>query len=372
MNTTQKLYKIDSNDNIRIWWMEYDNEKYRTHSGIQGGKIVVSGWQYPTAKNVGRSNETSVKEQVLLEVESHYKIKQFQGKYHANVKHTHKGAQFIECMLADKYDAKKHTKFPYYSQPKLDGVRCLVSKDGMQSRNGKPIVSAPHIFESLQPFFKKYPDIVLDGELYNHDLKNDFEKIISLVRKTKPTDIDLEESKRLVQYYVYDCIMDGTFEDRYNFIYYNDKYDVHYNPFIRLVSNETIRNEQDVGGMLLHYLEQGYEGQMLRVPDSPYDSKRSKNLIKHKEFEDEEFQIVSIEEGKGNWAGAAKRVEIRLKDGTTQFSGVRGSFDMLKNLLYNTDDYIGTDVTVRYQNKTDDGKLRFPVIVAFWKGKRDL
>ena len=58
--------------------------------------------------------------------------------------------------------------------------------------------------------------------------------------------------------------------------------------------------------------------------------------------------------------------------GTTQFSGVRGSFDMLKDVLYNADDYIGGQVTVRYQNKTDDGKLRFPVVVAFWKDKRDL
>ena len=98
----------------------------------------------------------------------------------------------------------------------------------------------------------------------------------------------------------------------------------------------------------------------------------SKNLIKHKEFEDAEYKIVSIEEGKGNWAGAAKRVEIDLGDGTTQFSGVRGSFDNLADVLYNANDYIGTEVTVRYQNKTEDGKLRFPVVVAFWKGKRDL
>ena len=119
-------------------------------------------------------------------------------------------------------------------------------------------------------------------------------------------------------------------------------------------------------------LEEGYEGQMLRVPDSKYEGKRSKNLIKHKEFEDAEYKIVSIEEGKGNWAGAAKRIEIDLGDGTTQFSGVRGSFDFLQDVLYNADDYTGTEVTVRYQNKTEDGKLRFPVVVAFWKGKRDL
>lgn len=375
MKTTQKLYKIDSNGNARVWWMEYDNTKYRTHSGIDGGKIVVSGWKYPEAKNVGRANETSVKEQVELEVISQLTKKSAQGKYHASKNTAVKGAKFYECMLASKYDPKKHTDFPYYSQPKLDGIRCLVSKYGMQSRNGKPILSCPHILEALEPFFDKYPDVVLDGELYNHDLKNDFEKIVSLVRKTKPTADDLKESKELVQYHVYDVITDETFKDRLNFVENMD----HQRwlrgrilPEIQLVPYSICYEEEGISSWLGHWTEQGYEGQMLRIPDSPYEGKRSKGLIKHKEFEDDEFEIVSIEEGKGNWAGAAKRVEIRLKDGTTQFSGVRGSFDFLKELLYNADDYIGTDVTVRYQNKTDDDKLRFPVIVTFWKGKRDL
>jgi DNA ligase-1 len=216
---------------------------------------------------------------------------------------------------------------------------------------------------------------VLDGELYNHDLKNDFEKIISLARKTKPTDADLQESKEMIQYHVYDMIDNGSFEDRLEFLADVDKdrwLRGHILPEIQLVPYAICNDVDDIARWLAYWTEQGYEGQMLRVPDSLYEGKRSKNLIKHKEFEDDEFQIVSIEEGKGNWAGAAKRVEIRLKDGTTQFSGVRGSFDMLKDLLYNANDYIGTDVTVRYQNKTEDGKLRFPVIVAFWKGKRDL
>ncbi len=372
-----RLYKIDTNGNVRVWWMEYDNEKYRTHSGIEGGKIVVSGWQYPEAKNVGRANATTIEEQVLLEVGFEYAKKQNQGKYHPTTKSAAKGAKFIECMLADKYNPKKHNKFPYFSQPKLDGVRCLVSKDGMQSRNGKPILSAPHIRQALEPFFQAFPDAILDGELYNHDLKNDFEKIISLSRKSKPTDEDLMESEEKIQYHVYDLV-DGlpnmhlqTFMDRLGFISMHVD-SSRYSPTVQIVRTTNIQDEHDLEMMLEHYLEMGYEGQMLRVYDSPYEGKRSKNLIKHKEFEDDEFEIVSIEEGKGNWAGAAKRIEIRLKDGTTQFSGVRGSFDMLKDLLYNAKDYIGTDVTVRYQNKTEDDKLRFPVVVAFWKGKRDL
>jgi len=375
MYETLKLYKIDTKDKTRVWWIEYDDEKYRTHSGIDGGKIVISGWQYPVSKNIGRSNETNIKEQVRLEVESHYNKKRNQGNYHPSfefktLKETGELENYTQCMLATKYDPKKHTNFPYYSQPKLDGVRCLVSKDGMQTRNGKPIVAAPHILEAFKSFFEDHPDVVLDGELYNHDLKNDFEKIVSLVRKTKPTAEDLEESKELVQYHVYDTIMDGEYHSRLAFL--EDNIMDRYEPMIQLVSTIPVYKEEAVAPLLSRRLENGYEGQMLRIPDSPYEGKRSKFLIKHKEFEDDEFEIVSIEEGQGNWAGAAKRVEIRLKDGSTQFSGVRGSFDFLKEILYYANDYIGTQVTVRYQNKTEDNKLRFPVVVAFWKGKRDV
>ena len=161
----EKLYKIDSKGKLRVWWIEYDDEKYRTHSGINGGKIVTSGWKYPTEKNVGRANATSVEEQVLSEITAEYEKKLNQGKYHSTIESASNGAKFYECMLADKYNAKKHNNFPYYSQPKLDGIRCIVSKDGMQSRQGKKIISAPHIMEALEEFFQKYPDVILDGEL---------------------------------------------------------------------------------------------------------------------------------------------------------------------------------------------------------------
>ena len=375
MTHADKLFKIDSKGKTRVWWMEYDHEKYRTHSGIEDGKTIVSGWQYPEAKNVGRANATTVEEQVKAEIEAEYTKKQNQGKYHTSVGESiYFGAKFFECMLADKYNPKKHNKFPYFSQPKLDGVRCLVSKDGMQSRNGKPIVSCPHILEALDPFFQAYPDAVLDGELYNHELRDNFEKIVSLVRKTKPTTADYIEASKLVQYHVYDAIV-GKLSciDRIGFINHHiGGYNSRYYPIVQTVTSKIVSDEHDVETMLGHYLEMGYEGQMLRVPDSPYEGKRSKNLIKHKEFEDEEFEIVSIIEGEGSWAGYAKSIEIKLKDGTTQYSGIRGNQSAMKDLLASAQEYIGTDVTIRYQNKTEDGKLRFPVAVAFWKGKREL
>jgi ATP-dependent DNA ligase len=66
-----------------------------------------------------------------------------------------------------------------FMQPKLDGVRCVISKDGAYSRTGKEWLNIHHITTNLEPFFEKYPEVVLDGELYNHELKDDFEKIIS-------------------------------------------------------------------------------------------------------------------------------------------------------------------------------------------------
>lgn len=370
LHKRETLYKIDQMGRVRIWWMEYDDQKYRTLSGIQDGAIVESGWQYPTEKNIDKVNATTVAQQVILEVESRYNIQQYQGKYAPSIMEASSGAKFTECMLATKYDARKHYNFPYYSQPKLDGVRCLVSENGMQTRQGKQIVSSPHIRERLQSFFDEFPEYILDGELYNHSLKHDFEKIISLARKTKPKLCDIIETAKLIEYHIYDVITPEpmTYDERIKFL---NEHITDLN-MIHLVPVYMISNQDQIEAKLGEYIEAGYEGQMLREIHQVYEHKRSKFLIKHKVFEDAEFEIVDIIEGKGNWCGRAKSIMIRLPDGTTQQSGIRGNFDFTKELLKNKNQYIGTDVTVRYQNTTTDGKLRFPIAITFWKGKRDL
>ena len=85
----------------------------------------------------------------------------------------------------------------------------------MVSRGGKIFKSAPHILKTLGDFFEKHPDVVLDGELYCDKLANDFNKITSLVKKTKPNAKDLEESEKVIQYHVYDLIdTTSTFSHR--------------------------------------------------------------------------------------------------------------------------------------------------------------
>jgi len=347
----EKIYKIDSTGKTRVWWLEYDDEKYRSHSGILDGAIVESGWIYPEEKNVGKANATSIAEQVLSEIESKYEKQLFQGKYAETVEEARLGPKFVDPMLAKKYDAKKDTKFPYFSQPKLDGIRCLTFELDMQTRKGKPLVSSPHIRDELEDFYMEYPDFTLDGELYNHDLKDDFEKIISLARKTKPTDENIAESAQMVEYHVYDVITPEpmTYQERHEFLM--DNIDGKYK-MIKVVPVHVVMSEEEISERLVEYLEDGYEGGMLRDTITPYENKRSASLKKHKTFLDGEYKILDIQEGVGNWAGRAKRVVIELENGDTQATGVKGTYAFTKKILENKEDYIGGDVTVEYQDRT--------------------
>jgi len=369
----KKLYKKDRTGKTRVWHMEYDDEKYRTVSGLKDGKSVESGWVYPTPKNVGKANATSVKEQVLAEVEAQYKYQLSQGKYHESEDTISDGSSYVECMLAEKYDPKKTTNFPYIAQPKFDGSRALgVDFITLQTRKGKRHVSCPHILEDIESFQEKFPDYILDGELYNHDLKNDFERLMSMIRKSKKiTDADLLETRENVFFYVYDVITPEpmTVKERIEFLKENvyGQYE-----HIREVDTAIVNNHEEAMEYLAKCLENGYEGAMYRNPDSYYESNRSKSLLKHKQFIDEEVEVLDLIEGLGNWAGCAKSALIRRKNGVVQESGIRGTFAQNKERLENKEKYISGEATVRFPDITKEGKLRFPVITYFWGKERDV
>ena len=110
---------------------------------------------------------------------------------------------------------------------------------------------------------------------------------------------------------------------------------------------------------------------MIRV-SAPYEQKRSKTLMKRKDFEDSEFEIISIEEGQGNWAGYAKRVVFKLEDGRECGSGLAGNREFARKLLEERDDYVGGQVTVQYFTRTPDGVPRFPIAKALYQNQRDV
>ena len=367
------LYKRDSKGKVRIWTMEVgfnnnDEAGIRTISGLLDGQKVTSAWNLTEAKNVGRSNATTAKTQAEFEAQAEW-TKNVDKEY------------FVDVNAIDSYTAFKpmlahdFTKTPVTSgitQPKLDGIRMVVNTRGLYSRSNKEIVAVPHIAEALAEFIKDHPTVTLDGELYNHELKDNFQKITSLVRKTVNLGADeLAESAELVQYHIYDMFDSAnpnmTFMQRYNWIQKNVHLVNKKAVGIYLVASAICETSEEIDVMYGEYTTAGYEGQMVRQ-DTIYENKRSKGLLKRKEFITEEYQVVEVHEGQGNWAGYAKRLTLKMPNGTTFSSGIRGSQAKLKELLENPNiDW----ATCRYFELSNDGVPRFPVTIDYGVGERN-
>jgi len=370
------IYKRDTKGGVRVWVGETKDDGeiayHRTISGLIDGQKVESEWKAVKGKSIGRSNETTAIEQANSEMESKMKDRLTKGYFDSISKIDDKPLSF-KPMLAGKYGDLKKPLFELHNrvhiQPKLDGIRCVATKDGMFTRNGKQHLSCPHIEAVLREFFEINPNVVLDGELYNHDLKDNFDKLASLIRKSKPTEEDLAETARTVEYHIYDAFFedepDLPFNDRY-FKIVNDEL-VH-GSMIEIVDTYAVSTQEGVDTKYGEWLEQGYEGQMVRL-DSPYELKRSKSLLKRKEFVDEEFPVIRVEEGEGNWAGAVKRFVIQLPNGNIAQPHPRGSRESMKALWESgkTPDW----AKVRYQNYTPDGVLRFPTVLDYGYGERN-
>jgi len=358
---SKTLYSRTSTGATQIWFYEVEGNKYRTNEGQIGGAKTCSSWTICQGKNIGRSNETTPEQQAFLEAEAKYNHKLARG-YFENLADIDK-VQFVKPMLAHKLeDRKSKVKFPVAMQPKLDGMRCIATITGLTSREGKPIVSVPHINKALEPFFETHPDVVLDGELYNHELKEDFNKIISFVKKTKPTQKDFDLSAEYIEYHVYDCILpvDHGFKKRSQQLYEFDLPKC----CVKVETLYYVTDWDDVEAQHQLFVQDGYEGSMLRNLNSLYQNKRTHDLLKKKDFQDAEFEILDIEEGAGNRSGMMGRINFKTINGLEFSASSRGNEDYYKELLQNKAEYIGQMATVRFQNLTPDGIPRFPVVVG--------
>jgi DNA ligase-1 len=360
------LYSRTATGAIQTWCIEVEQDKYRTVFGQQGGAIQTTNWTgcYPT--NEGRANARDGIQQALFEAQALWKKKKDSGCFE-DINDVD-NMLFVEPMLAKNYeDYKDSIKFPVFSQPKLDGIRCIVTKDGMFTRNGKSIESCPHIFKEIQKFFIKDQTLVFDGELYNHDLKHDFNKITSLVKKTKPTIQDIKESSQLVQYWIYDIVdTTKTFKERMEWIEQNvlGKCDF----TLKAVSTALPTTQQELDDLYAAYTEHGFEGQMIRL-NTKYENKRSKNLLKRKDFQDREYVIVNTIEGEGNKQGMLGAFVLKNDNGLTFNSNIKGTREYLQELWATKETLPGKLATVKYFNLTpvnEDGTggvPRFPYVI---------
>ena len=350
-----KLYSRATNGKVNTFEIEVEANRFRSTTGYECGVKTTSDWTVCEAKSYCSAEEQALKEATAIhrkkmETGSFEDISQIDNKV------------FFEPMLAHKYeDYKEKIKFPLASQKKLDGVRCIIRKDGMWSRNGKQIVSVPHIFESLKPLFESNPDLIFDGELFALKESCDFNKIISCVKKTKPTEEDLIESKKYIQYWVYDLPSNsGSFISRYK-----ELSSLNLPNTCVVVSVDQVDNMNDVYAYYEDYVIAGFEGQMLRVLDSPYQNKRSKYLLKHKSFTDEEYVILDILEGQGKLTGKAGTMVFETKNGDRFNSSINGDHSYLEEIWLNKDKFIGLTATVKYfeLTNTENPVPRFPKVI---------
>lgn len=358
------LYSLAKTGKVQEWTIEINGPKYRTHSGQVDGAITTSEWTVCEGKNQGRGNATQAHEQAFNEAQAKWK-KKLDKNHFTSLQDLDNGPKFIEPMLAKNYDDYKDSiEFPVYSQPKLDGIRCIATVDGLYSRNGKEFVSVPHIFRELQKVWKFRPELVFDGEIYANKYANDFNQICSIAKKTKPTQDDLRFSAANIEYHVYDLVdNDKIFSHRSEYVRQFINHHIGGGNCIKVVMTNQIDKVKQLDDWYEWYVANGYEGQMIRL-DGVYENKRSKSLLKRKEFKDAEFEIVDVKEGVGNRSGMAGNMRLRKDDGTEFDSNIKGDFGLLKQYLDDAPYLIGKMAICKFFNLTPLGIPRFPFVVG--------
>lgn len=360
------LYSRTSTGATQMWSVEIDKNKFRVLSGQIDGKQVTSEWTVCSGKNIGRANETSPSEQALAEAQSKWDKKAKTG-YTTDIKKIDSCTSYVEPMLAKNLKdrlKKIDWKNGVFVQNKFNGNRCVATLEGgsvvLKTRKGELWVSVPHINKDLEKFFAKYPDAVLDGELFNNELRQQLNELAKLVRREKHFDAThFKRAEELVRFYVYDgyIVGDGSldaedaYEERKKWI---DSELPKLTKYGRVVKTDLVYSMAEVDKIYNTYLADQQEGAIVRVVGSPYENKRSAYLLKYKPVDDAEAVILKLIEGEGNWAGTAKTATIKWS-GKTFDATFKGSFEQGAERLNNPKDWVGKTVTFLYNGLTGLG-----------------
>lgn len=365
------LYKRAKTGAPQSWQIFVENNTFFTEAGQVGGVITRSSPTVCESKNTGRANQTSPEDQAMAEATSKHQHKLDKG-YTENIDNIDTSVKFFEPMLAHKfieYQDQITWDQQVYVQPKLDGHRAIITLNGATTRGGKSHMCIPHILETLQPMFNCDPSLVLDGELYTHDLCADFNRISSLVRKTKPTPEDLEEAKKAIQFHCYDAPrvngldMNSNFFDRFTTTSQMlEQFKI--NPlYVCQVPTIAVSSESEVYAVHDTFVKDGYEGAIVRL-NAPYTHGRSNSLLKYKVFDDDEFIIESVLPGSGDKASMANTITTHSKSGEPFSSNIKAKHEFLKYMLKNAHKYVGKTCTIRYFGLTPDKQIpRFPYVI---------
>lgn len=372
------LYKKTSKGALEQWRIWVDGAVIHTEYGLVGGKLQHIEEIIREGKNLGKKNATTAEEQAAAETKSEWTKKNQRKGYVKEQARALAGendaAGGIRPMLAQKF----HERGGYLcfekkvcGQRKLDGLRCEseVYPDGtvkLWSREQNQFKLLPHVEDALRevlgPVAAAREDIVrVDGELYNHLFKKDFRKISSAVRAQKTLN---PEQAAMMQYHVYDLPEDGVYSERYKQL--QDLIPLDHSR-VKLVECFPITSDDEVWPFHAACVAEGYEGGILRAdevylkPSKPEkgtrqvgyeEGVRSNCLQKVKDFDDGEFPILGVEEGRGKMAGKAVFI-CRADNGETFKCKLDGPMEELRVYLTDESTWKGKKLTIEYFGLTD-------------------
>ncbi len=365
--TFPTLYKRTQTGAIQQWTITAESEganrgTINTTYGQVGGAMQSTQDVVTEGKSPGKKNATTPAQQAEREAEARW-TKALKKGYVQDIEVARAGGRDkiieggIDPMLAQSYS--KHASkivFPAYAQRKYDGIRCIAmiveGQCSLWTRTRKRITSMPHIEVALEERFRT-GTVILDGELYNHNYKHNFEKIVSLVRQDVPA-----EDHGVVEYHVYDEIMPGPFRTRTQILAQG----LHgIDTCVVRVESLLVHDEEGLMEAFAQFTSEGYEGLMVRNSASEYENKRSMGLQKVKEMTDSDHVIVGFEEGRGKLQGHVAAFVCALADGRTFKAKPMGELAVLKKYFEDHSLWTGKHLVVKYQNLTTDGMPRFPI-----------
>lgn len=365
------LYKLNNNNRVSWWKIQQSQDAH----GNLTCDYAISWGQDTKTINISTANynsySTPTPERAAQEIESLIKEQIARKGYTTDIPTTVPDLP----MLAQKWE--DHIKRePFQSvclQPKLDGLRCLATHDKLISRRTELITSCPHISYILEHLSSEHK---LDGELYIGGV--DLQTIQSYVARQRPHRVYKE-----IEYHIFDYVdTEMPFIERYELLRkivkelmvvhsdlistYNSvpeklrqKSHLSENCPIKLVSMNHVMvptNDPSFESLLINYhrdaVDAGYEGAMVRNPDSPYElNYRSPNLLKFKHRIDDEFEIIDIAEGYGKTGiFVCKTPSGVVFEATPSWINERK-----RHLLRNKEKYIGRWVTVEFEKYSKDG-----------------
>ena len=357
MNKLDKtLYKMDSRGKIRVWEIFTGEEGsvpcYSVRHGQYLGKSQETKVFVSEGKSIGRSNETSAAEQCLAEAHALYDKQIARKGYSEEIPTEVPNLP----MLAHNYKDYQHKiNWPAICSVKIDGIRLIISiKNGTvkcTSRTGKEFVGLEHITGELLTLGQ---NIVLDGELYSNN--HSFEEIVSIVRKNKSTDPRMQD----IFFYAFDIINGNTYHQR---VVSLDNL-VSGLTFTKIVPWYIVKSPEEVKIKHTQFVAMGEEGTMVRNMESLYQlNKRSYDLLKLKEFLDEEFEIVGWIRGKGKFENIPT-FKLRTKEGKEFEAVPKGTAAERLVYLGAAPNLIGKMATIKFFEYTEDKIPRFPVLLG--------